>query len=301
MNCYTIERGHGVYWNWECDDADARYTDTDEIVDPEHPRPCTRCGKLPDECGHDACLSDLPGVVAACCGHGVEDPYMLTASGYEIRADGMYTWMRRPLCLEAASPTHFYSSSNLMFVRKHIIILEPPSAENNQRYVCTLGFPIVRSIPMKLIGNDLISVENPRTIRWEKSIPQKDVELYQTKFWTALKDQIINDPIMLKDAEHMILSMHAPNILEADKMRRAYEYTGIDPSIIDDFWSTDTYVKGLQWVCNGYHIGYALTTDDCDLRIIFEARTQELLYKFDELLDQFSVFAEEQNPHEPAN
>ena len=245
--CFTIERGHGIYSNWGYDENSIEhYTDTDEIVDPKHPRPCTRCGKLPDECGRDACLGDLPGVQAACCGHGVEDPYILTTSGYEIRAEGMYTWMRSPLSLETADPDHFYSDPALMFIRKHVIILDPPRGENEQRYICALGFPIVRSIPMKLVGSDPISVENPRTISWEKSIPQKDVEIYQTKFWTALKGQVINDPIMLKDTEHMILSMHAPNIIEAAKMRRAYEYAGMDLSTIDSFWSTDTYVKGLQ-------------------------------------------------------
>lgn len=34
-------------------------------------RPCAHCGKLPTPEGHDACLGTIPGVVWACCGHGV--------------------------------------------------------------------------------------------------------------------------------------------------------------------------------------------------------------------------------------
>jgi hypothetical protein len=34
------------------------------------PRPCPRCKKLPTKEGHDACLGHIPGLKAACCGHG---------------------------------------------------------------------------------------------------------------------------------------------------------------------------------------------------------------------------------------
>ena len=39
-------------------------------------RPCTRCGEMPTEEGHDACIANLPGVRNACCGHGVEEGYI---------------------------------------------------------------------------------------------------------------------------------------------------------------------------------------------------------------------------------
>lgn len=48
-------------------------------------RPCPKCNKLPDENGHDACLSKLPGVKNACCGHGVEDGYIMFENGITIR------------------------------------------------------------------------------------------------------------------------------------------------------------------------------------------------------------------------
>ena len=40
-------------------------------------RPCVRCGLLAEPEGPDPCLGRLPGVVSACCGHGVEAPYVL--------------------------------------------------------------------------------------------------------------------------------------------------------------------------------------------------------------------------------
>ena len=58
-------RGHGAYH----DGTDPiRYVDTKEPVSIE--RECVRCGEMPTKEGHDACLSNLPGVLAACCGHG---------------------------------------------------------------------------------------------------------------------------------------------------------------------------------------------------------------------------------------
>jgi len=47
-------------------------------------RPCVRCGCMPTPEGYDACLGFIPGVVSACCGHGVEDGYVLKEGGYKI-------------------------------------------------------------------------------------------------------------------------------------------------------------------------------------------------------------------------
>lgn len=70
-----------------------RYADNDEIYisDGKHERPCKRCGKMCTEEGHDACLGTIPGVVSACCGHGVEDPYVVTEGGVISEVQGMYT------------------------------------------------------------------------------------------------------------------------------------------------------------------------------------------------------------------
>jgi len=40
-------------------------------------RPCVYCGMMATPDGPDPCLGRLPGVVSACCGHGVEEPYVL--------------------------------------------------------------------------------------------------------------------------------------------------------------------------------------------------------------------------------
>jgi len=57
--------------------------------------PCLRCGKFPivgeekDTTGtaHDACLSNLPGVRAACCGHGVAKSYIIFKDGRRLQGD----------------------------------------------------------------------------------------------------------------------------------------------------------------------------------------------------------------------
>ena len=49
------------------------------------PRACPRCKKFPTEEGHDPCLSNLPGVVGACCGHGVQQGYIRFEDGTYIR------------------------------------------------------------------------------------------------------------------------------------------------------------------------------------------------------------------------
>jgi hypothetical protein len=40
-------------------------------------RACVQCGLLAAPDGPDLCLGMLPDVKAACCGHGVDEPYVL--------------------------------------------------------------------------------------------------------------------------------------------------------------------------------------------------------------------------------
>lgn len=54
--------------------GDWLYEDTGKVAMDE--RPCPRCGEMPTPEGHDACLGTLPNVKSACCGHGVEKPYI---------------------------------------------------------------------------------------------------------------------------------------------------------------------------------------------------------------------------------
>ncbi len=70
--------GHKIVWknkNWY-------YVDGKSIKKKRH---CPQCGELPTKKGHDACLSNLPGVQQACCGHGAEPGYIKFNDGRIIR------------------------------------------------------------------------------------------------------------------------------------------------------------------------------------------------------------------------
>ena len=54
-----------------------RYTDNKEMLNLNNLRHCKRCGKLPTKEGYDNCLGYIEGAIAACCGHGVEEGYIL--------------------------------------------------------------------------------------------------------------------------------------------------------------------------------------------------------------------------------
>jgi len=51
------------------------YKDTGKPIADD--RACPRCSKMPTPEGCDACLGYIPGVEAACCGHGVAKPYFI--------------------------------------------------------------------------------------------------------------------------------------------------------------------------------------------------------------------------------
>jgi hypothetical protein len=40
-------------------------------------RPCTRCGRMPNKDGSDACLGYIEGATSGCCGHGKENGYIV--------------------------------------------------------------------------------------------------------------------------------------------------------------------------------------------------------------------------------
>jgi hypothetical protein len=46
---------------------------------------CAKCGHPRTVVGDDPCLDDLPGVVFACCGHGVVPGYVMFENGVTIR------------------------------------------------------------------------------------------------------------------------------------------------------------------------------------------------------------------------
>ena len=67
----SYSRGWEIYF----DGTHWRYTDNNDILDLS--RPCKKCGLKPTKEGYDACLGKIEGAVSACCGHGVEKPYIL--------------------------------------------------------------------------------------------------------------------------------------------------------------------------------------------------------------------------------
>jgi hypothetical protein len=48
---------------------------------PTRKRPCAKCGLKRPPSGHDPCIENLPGVGQACCGHGIEEGYVVFMNG----------------------------------------------------------------------------------------------------------------------------------------------------------------------------------------------------------------------------
>ncbi len=63
-------RGHPVFY------TDNEWCYSDGMMADENAA-CARCGELPTQEGYDACLGYIPRVISACCGHGVEAPYLI--------------------------------------------------------------------------------------------------------------------------------------------------------------------------------------------------------------------------------
>lgn len=68
-------RGEFGWDIYEGEDNKRHYADNDEVITKENFRPCSVCGKMPLEGGVDPCIGNLPGVKAACCGHGGKGHY----------------------------------------------------------------------------------------------------------------------------------------------------------------------------------------------------------------------------------
>jgi hypothetical protein len=55
------------------------YSDTKENINIK--RLCKYCGREQSIEGYDGCLGYIPNVVSACCGHGIEKPYVVFENG----------------------------------------------------------------------------------------------------------------------------------------------------------------------------------------------------------------------------
>jgi len=77
-------RGHRIT---KKDDGEWYYIDTGERTDANwQGRPCGHCDRMATAEGHDACLGTLPGVMNACCGHGIrEEAYVRFTNGVVLR------------------------------------------------------------------------------------------------------------------------------------------------------------------------------------------------------------------------
>ena len=75
-------RGHEMAIGY---DGAWRYCDNGQLVSNDPDRACNHCGLPQTPEGHDGCLGTLPGVMNACCGHGVEREAYVQ---YEEETDG---------------------------------------------------------------------------------------------------------------------------------------------------------------------------------------------------------------------
>lgn len=78
-------RGHEIEWVYN----EWLYSDTKQpTADTYKERPCGKCGEFETEEYHDHCLGTLPGVIAACCGHGRNrEAYVILSDGKDVRGD----------------------------------------------------------------------------------------------------------------------------------------------------------------------------------------------------------------------
>ena len=68
-------KGYSGGWEIYYDGNVWRYLDNNEIINDS--RPCKKCGRMPTVEGYDACLGHIDRAKSACCGHGVEEPYVV--------------------------------------------------------------------------------------------------------------------------------------------------------------------------------------------------------------------------------
>lgn len=68
MSANSYFRGHKIYY----DGKEWRYCD-DKTLIKENIKPCKKCGKNFPFNDIDPCLDNIPGVIAACCGHGIKE------------------------------------------------------------------------------------------------------------------------------------------------------------------------------------------------------------------------------------
>ena len=81
MTSFNIVLGHTIY---VFDEYTGVLSDKNGNPVDIHKLKCKKCGETETSEGHDPCLGTLPGVKAACCGHGVDEGYILFTNGTKI-------------------------------------------------------------------------------------------------------------------------------------------------------------------------------------------------------------------------
>src|SRR5262245_22137717 len=56
---------------------------------------CERCGRPPTRKEHDPCLANLPGVVNACCGHGLTFAYATLSNGFCLTGHALMVYLTK--------------------------------------------------------------------------------------------------------------------------------------------------------------------------------------------------------------
>ncbi len=81
-----VYRGHRII---KVGHNDWTYADTGEPTLSDPFRECGHCNLPNREDDHDACLGEIPGLMNACCGHGVDDDaYVQFSDGSVLQGDG---------------------------------------------------------------------------------------------------------------------------------------------------------------------------------------------------------------------
>lgn len=75
MAAKSYTKGHSCEW----DGMKWIYSDTKELIADE--RPCKKCGNRSTDEGYDHCIGYIKGAKSACCGHGVEEGFVLYEDG----------------------------------------------------------------------------------------------------------------------------------------------------------------------------------------------------------------------------
>ena len=74
----TYTNDNGKHWYY-CDDNTLAISCEKPYI--QNFRPCPKCNKMPTEEGYDACLGKIEGAKHACCGHGIQEGFIMYEDG----------------------------------------------------------------------------------------------------------------------------------------------------------------------------------------------------------------------------